>query len=418
MDMSTLRERAHTQKHSKTEMAHDFCDDLQLAFWRPHLTTVIFCSDIALQGPAAPLVSFLPPFDTYSMPVPPPLPPPGANAPSVVSLAGAPQALCPHPHYGYPPPHTKMDVDTGHSSVQSVSADREEEREAAEELRASKRGAKKNRSKKSDGTEEWRPGCETKDKRKSGRGQKRKHSTDENELDTTLDDGRAVQLSKRSRRRRQDEEPSTTSQADSRPPPPSHKQPPAPKKPKAKAKAKPKAKPKKKPAKKEKERAAPTQREDAGMMDFDPTRFFFYNSRRERVDDTAHHAHWSAPFGVDSDSDSDSEPDELEHQHKEEAPGGSSEWGHEVERPSNTAWTEAEVCRDAEDGMIDSSDSSLILSTMGGMGFGMGCGLPGYEDGDNDLPPTWWEQGIGIAMPEELPGDSEAIWPDPLFMDE
>ena len=130
-------------------------------------------------------------------------------------------------------------------------------------------------------------------------------------------------------------------------------------------------------------------------------------------------AYWSARYGVDSDSDS--EPDELEHQHKEEAPGCSSEWGHEVERPSNTAWTEVEVCRDAlDDGMVDHSDSSLILSsTMGGMGFGMGCGLPGDEDGDNDLPPTWWQQGIGISMPEELPGDSEAIWPDPLsFMDE
>ena len=130
-------------------------------------------------------------------------------------------------------------------------------------------------------------------------------------------------------------------------------------------------------------------------------------------------AYWSARYAVDSDSDS--EPDELEHQHKEEAPGCSSERGHEVERPSNMAWAEAEVCRDAlDDGMVDHSDSSLILSsTMGGMGLGMGCGLPGDEDGDNDLPPTWWQQGIGITMPEELPGDSEAIWPDPLsFMAE
>ncbi|CEM37652.1 unnamed protein product [Vitrella brassicaformis CCMP3155] len=359
------------------------------------------------------------------MPVPPPLPPPGANAPSVLSLgahAGALQAFYPHPRYRYPPPHTKMDVDIGHLSVQKASGDSEEERKAAEELRASKRRPRKNRSKKkkSDGEEEWKPGCETKDKRKSGRGQKRNHPTDDNVLDS-LDDGRAVQLSKRVRRRPQDREASTISQADSRPPPPSHKQPPAPKTPKTKAKpkpkAKPKAKPKKKPAKKEKEEAAPAQREDAGMMDFNPTRFFFHNSRRERADDTAHHAYWSARFGVDSDSDS--EPDELEHQHKEKAPECSSEGGHEVERPGNTTWTEAEVCRDADDGMIDYSDSSLILSTMGGMGLGMGCGLPGDEEGDNDLPPTWWEQGIGIPMPEELPGDSEAIWPDPLsFMDE
>ncbi|CEM04220.1 unnamed protein product [Vitrella brassicaformis CCMP3155] len=82
-----------------------------------------------------------------------------------------------------------------------------------------------------DGEEEWVPGADRKNKKSGGRGQKRKLSSVENELnDFTLNDGRALQPSRRSRRKPKDQEPSTISQTNSGLPPPSRK-PPAPKKP-------------------------------------------------------------------------------------------------------------------------------------------------------------------------------------------